>query len=99
MDKYTAFAELLKDQATADQILSDSIEQTQQNLKERGLDFSIEELEKIAAQAIAQAEQDELSEEDLEDVAGGVTPVVAALICVIIVVGIFRIKQWIKARR
>ena len=70
MDKYQELAELLKDPAKAEEILADSIEETQANLKANGLDFSIEELEALAAKVTVQ-EQGELSEDALDDVSGG----------------------------
>ena len=70
MDKYQELAELLNDPAKASEILSDSIEQTQANLKANGLDFSIEELQDLAVKVNAN-DQEELSEDALDDVSGG----------------------------
>ena len=71
MDKYQELAELLKDPAKANEILSDSMEETQANLKANGLDFSIEELEDLAVKVTAQ-DEGELGEDALDDVSGGV---------------------------
>lgn len=70
MDKYQELAELLNDPAKANEIFSDSIEQTQANLKANGLDFSIEELQDLAVKVNAN-DQEELGEDALDDVSGG----------------------------
>lgn len=71
MDKYQELAVLLSDPAKANEIISKSVEQTQANLKANGLDFSIEELVELAEKATIQQTKGELSEEDLDEVAGG----------------------------
>ena len=96
MNKYEQFAELLKDPSK--NILSDSIEETQANLKANGLDFSIEELEELAAK-VEDQENEELNETALDDVAGGVATLgVALIVCTIISVGAGHVKKWLKRR-
>ena len=67
-EKYKALAELLKDEETAKEVLSESVEETQANLKAKGLDFTVEELLEIAK---AQLPEGELDENSLDDVNGG----------------------------
>ena len=67
-EKYKALAELLKDEETAKEVLSESVEETQANLKAKGLDFTVEELLEIAK---AQLPKGELDEGSLDDVNGG----------------------------
>ena len=99
MEKYQALAELFKDEATAKEILSDSVEETQQNLKKYDLDFSAEELEEIAAKVVAQEESGELNEDALEDVAGGVAGLATAfIVCQIIVIGAGHVKKWLNRK-
>ena len=47
-DKYEALAELLKDEAAAKAVMGSSPEEAQANLKAKGLDFTVEELEQLA---------------------------------------------------
>lgn len=94
MNKYEQFAELLKDPSK--NILSDSIEETQANLAANGLDFSIEELEELAAKVEAQ-DGEELNETALDDVAGGSLGV-ALIVCTVISVGAGHVKKWLKRR-
>ena len=68
-DKCAALAELLKDEETAKAVLSESVEETQANLKAKGLYFTVEELVGIADQF---AGKGELNEEQLDDVNGGI---------------------------
>ena len=67
-DKYEALAELLKDEATAKEVLADTLEETQANLEAKGLDFTVEELMQIVQ---AQTQSGELDETNLDDVNGG----------------------------
>ena len=71
MDKYQELAVLLSNPSKANEIISESVEQTQANLKANGLDFSIEELKALAEKATIQQTQGELSEDALDQVAGG----------------------------
>ena len=67
-DKYEALVELLKDEAAAKEVLADTLEATQANLKAKGLDFTVEELMQIVQ---AQTQSGELDETSLDDVNGG----------------------------
>ena len=70
--------ELLKDEAFAKELLNENNpEDVQAKLNAKGVDISLEEVNAIAAamEKAAQggaAESDELSEDDLENVAGGI---------------------------
>ena len=66
-DKYEALAELLKDEETAKAIWGNTPEEAQTNLKEKGLDFSVEELLEMA-----QPPEGEISESELDNVSGGI---------------------------
>lgn len=102
MDKYQAFADLMKDEAKAKEIISDSIEETQENLKKLGLEFTIEELEEIAAKSIAQGEGDELTEDSLDDVSGGVafSALCAAALCFYAASSAAGVaKKWLNRKR
>lgn len=83
MNKYQAFAELMKDETKANEIIADTIEQTQQNLLKYDLEFTTEELKEIAAKVATMSETDELNEDALDDVAGGVAfaSLCAAALC------------------
>lgn len=72
MDKYQQFAELISDEEKAKKILSESIEETRENLKKHGLDFTVEELKEMSQGAAVSASDDELGADALDDVAGGV---------------------------
>lgn len=73
-DRYEALAELLKDEETAKTVLGSSPEEAQVNIKSRGLDFTVEELTKLADYTLASTEnKNELNEESLDDVSGGVS--------------------------
>lgn len=72
MDKYQQFAELISDEEKAKEILSESIEETRENLKKHGLDFTVEELKEMSQGAAVSANDDELSADALDDVAGGI---------------------------
>ena len=72
-NKYEALAELLKDEETAKSVLGSSPEEAQANLKAKGLDFSLEELKKMAESALASTDgKGELNEDTLDNVSGGV---------------------------
>ena len=71
MDKYQKFAELISDETKAKEVLSESIEETQANLKKHGMDFSIEELIEMAQNVLSSTESGELNEDSLENVSGG----------------------------
>ena len=63
---------LLEDSEKAKEVLAPSVEETQKNLAALGMNFSIEELNEIAAGAFDAAQTDaELAEGELEAVAGG----------------------------
>ena len=72
-DKYEALAELLKDEAAAKAVMGSSPEEAQANLKAKGLDFTVEELEQLAAYTLSSAQdKNELDESALDDVSGGI---------------------------
>lgn len=101
MDKYQAFAELMEDENKAKEIISDSIEQTQQNLKNNGLDFTLEELKEMAAKVVIQDSNDELDEDALNDVNGGIlmsTLCGVALGCYAISSYAGVVKKWMNSR-
>ena len=68
-EKYKALAELLKDEENAKEVLSESVEETQANLKAKGLDFTVKELIDMADKILGKGE---LNEEQLDDVNGGI---------------------------
>ena len=76
MDERTEkLKELLSDEAFAKQILSaESAESVQAMLEEKGVSLTIEEIEKTGEllEHYAEGQDGELSEDDLEGVAGGV---------------------------
>ncbi len=72
MDKYEALAELLNDKEKANEIISESVEETSRNLQKMGLDFTVDELIELAEKANVTSKSDELSEGELEDVSGGI---------------------------
>ena len=100
MDKYQQLAELLKDQDKANAFLSESVEETQKNLEKEGLDFTVDELVEIAEKVEKKEnEGDELNEDSLDDVSGGVIGLGAALVVpVIITCGAGHVKRWLKRR-
>lgn len=101
MDKYQALVELLKDEDKVKEIISDSTVETQQNLKKYGLDFTIEELEEIAIKVAAHNDMDELGEDSLEDVSGGVafsSLCAAALISYGISAYAGLVKKWLNRK-
>lgn len=98
MDKYQKFAELISDEAKAKEILSESIEETQANLKKYDLDFSVEELEEMSRRMTVFASDDELSAEALDDVAGGSAFLGAAFGPLAISVCVGVMKKWLKRR-
>lgn len=69
-NKFEKFEQLLQDAELAKKVLVPSVEETQKNLAELGMDFTIEELNQIAAGA-SETSEAELQEEDLANVAGG----------------------------
>ncbi len=72
MDKYQLFAELISDEEKAKEILSESIEETRANLLKEGLDFSVEELTEMSQGVGVSTNNEELGEDALDDVAGGI---------------------------
>ena len=72
MNKYQLFADLISDETKAKEILSEQIEETRENLKKHGLDFSVEELKEMSESVVINAQGDELDAEALDDVAGGI---------------------------
>lgn len=65
------FMEALQDQEFAEKLLAlETAEEAQAMLKEKGIEVSLEDL-KAAAAYVGKSASGELSEDDLEDVAGG----------------------------
>ena len=100
MDKYQQLNELLQDEAKAKEIFTESIEETQANLKQAGLEFSIEELDAIAESVAAPAAAGELDAEDLDNVSGGVVITATAVAIGVAIGGIgLTIASWKKRKR
>lgn len=72
MNKYELFAELVKDEEKSKEIFSESLTETQQNLKKIGLDFTEDELLEFAKTVQTKATSGELNEAQLSDVNGGI---------------------------
>ena len=90
--------EAMKDQAFAKQLLeAETVEAAQKVFASRGIEFSLEEVEAIAAGLRATEANGELSAEDLDDVAGGVT-LVTILAVVKIVAGVVTIVNFVGKR-
>ena len=76
MDKYRELAELLSDETLAQQLISESIETTRDNLVKRGLEFTVDELKELSVAAHeCVGGNGEIFEGDLDRVAGGVSAV------------------------
>jgi predicted ribosomally synthesized peptide with nif11-like leader len=77
-------SKLEADQALAEKLFSlDTPEEVQSLLKEQGIDFTIEEigvLKEALVKAVAKGDGSELSDADLEDVAGGSVTATVAII-------------------
>lgn len=71
-ERYEKLAELLKDEASADEIIADSAEETQKILQNKGLDFSVDELKELAKSLLSNDDTGEMDEKALERVSGGV---------------------------
>ena len=68
----TLKAKLEADESWAEKLFGlETAEQVQSFLKEEGLDFSLEEINSFRDQLLKVVQKGELSDEDLEDVAGG----------------------------
>ena len=74
-EKYEKLEALLADEEKAEKVFVEDVQQTLQNLADLGIDLSEKELADLAAGVIAgteaSGEEGELSESDLENVAGG----------------------------
>lgn len=70
--RYEKLAELLKDEALANEIIADSAEETQEILHNKGLDFSVDELKELAKTLLSNDDVGEMDEKALESVSGGV---------------------------
>jgi predicted ribosomally synthesized peptide with nif11-like leader len=65
-------AKLESDESWAEKLFSlESAEEVQSFLKEEGLEFNVEEINAFRDQLLKVVQKGELSDEDLEDVAGG----------------------------
>lgn len=101
MDKYQQFAELISDEEKAKEILSESIEETCENLKKHGLEFTVEELQEMSQGVAVSSNSDELSADALDDVAGGVAfsalcGVALGAYAISAYAGV--VKKWLKRR-
>ena len=75
------------------------MEETRENLQKLGLEFTVEELQAIA-QSIPGGEEEELSEDSLDDVAGGLAPVLVVPIAVAALGTVSAIsKSWKKKKK
>ena len=70
-EKLLKLSELLEDDSFAEAVIADTAEETQKNLAEKGLEYSLEELKEFAA-FFEKGQDEELTEENLLDVTGGV---------------------------
>lgn len=70
--RYEKLAELLKNEASANEIIADSAEETQKILHNKGLDFSVDELKELAKTLLSNYDTGEMDEKALERVSGGV---------------------------
>lgn len=70
-DRIQKLESLLKDEETVNAIFTDSVEETQKNLAENGLDFTIDELMELAESFMP--DEGELDLDALEGVAGGIS--------------------------
>lgn len=96
MDKYQVLIDLMQDESKVREVISDSIEETQQNLKKIGLDFSIEELESISIKVAALENTSELAEETLDDVTGGVGLITTSAVACFALAAVAAIRKWQK---
>jgi predicted ribosomally synthesized peptide with nif11-like leader len=84
-------SKLEADQALAEKLFSlDTPEEVQSLLKEQGIDFTIEEIEvmrEALVKIVAKGDASELTDEDLEDVAGGFVGTSTLLIGTLVTVG------------
>ena len=70
--RYEKLAQLLKNEASANEIIADSAEETQKILHNKGLDFSVDELKELAKTLLSNDDTGEMDEKALERVSGGV---------------------------
>lgn len=96
------FKEALQDAEYVKELAElDFLEAIQAKLAEKGLELSLDEVENLVEQVVKAAEKKdtELSENDLDDVAGGfVTPMLGVAAALVVAIGINAI-HWIKAKR
>lgn len=96
------FKEALQDAECVKELAElDSLEAIQAKLAEKGLELSLDEVESLIEQVVKAAEKKdtELSENDLDDVAGGfVTPMLGVAAALVVALGIKAI-HWIKVKR
>lgn len=70
--RFEKLQKLLSDETVAKDVLSSSLEETQANLKAKGLEFSLDELNDIVKGIVsASNESEEIGESELENVSGG----------------------------
>ena len=74
MDKLEKLMKIMEQEQKANDVFVESLEETQENLRRKGLDFSIDELSAIAKGVVESTKENskELDENDLEMVVGGV---------------------------
>ena len=99
------FEKLMQDEAFAEKLLSlDEDTEIQALLSENGVEFTLEQIAAIKKGVIAQlnGEDAELSDEDLEDVAGGIAVGAAITIAVGVVKGLVilgnGVHKWTRGR-
>ena len=99
------FEKLMQDEAFAEKLLSlDEDTEIQALLSENGVEFTLEQIAAIKKGVIAQlnGEDAELSEDDLEDVAGGIAVGTAITVAVGVAKGLFAlgkgVHKWTRGR-
>lgn len=93
--------EMVKDEAFARKLFElETAEEVKSELHAKGVDLSLDEINELARQMNEKAEKlkdggDELTEEELEEAAGGVTPIVAYTLSVAATITYFAVtRRW-----
>lgn len=73
MDKLEKLMKIMEQEQEASDVFAESLEATQENLRKRGLEFSLDELSAIVKGVVESTQENskELEESDLEMVVGG----------------------------
>lgn len=80
--------EVFSDEAFVNELISqDSYEKVQDMLAEKDIDLSVEEIKKLV-ELMEKHPDGQLTEEELESISGGVTPVVFGGLAIIISIGL-----------